>query len=353
MRLILKYVREPGYIYDLFFVYALHFNRDTLLNDIINHNNATAEKQYFTSVLELFEPIPEELYLFFHMKDRSRTFMTRYYFYAYESELFCNFGFLTVMNALGNYEQVKRNLLQFYFSNLDDNAMNECINSLQTVCMQIASSEYDDKLKCSLFAFFTDPTSVMLKLLHSLQTVEIKLSQYYEKNYKKLMDVQSTLEIEHLQTSFSHITNHKVDFDNRETIFYSLCLGLKNCIRTIYIDEDLFMLLGWDYEKRIADLRAQSESFELDILGTALSEPNRVELFKMMHANGEITIKDIEQSMQISGTNAYYHLMLMLKANIVQTRNKGRTVHYSINKNQMDSISRFFSQYGNNPPEVK
>jgi len=349
----LKYVREPGYIYDLFFVYALHFNRDTLLNDIINHNNATAEKQYFTSVLELFEPIPEELYLFFHMKDRSRTFMTRYYFYAYESELFCNFGFLTVMNALGNYEQVKRNLLQFYFSNLDDNSINECINSLHAVCMEIASSEYDEKLKCSLFAFFTDPTSVMLKLLHSLQTAEIKLSQYYEKNYQKLLNAQSTIDADTFDNRLKELGNYQVDFSNCKKVYYSICIVLKNCIRSLYDLDVIHLLVGWDYESRLEYLIAQTHSFQLDVLGTALSEPNRVELFKMMYACGEITVKDIEQTMKISGTNAYYHLMLMLKANIVQTRNKGRTVHYSINKNQMDVISKFFSQYGNNPPEVK
>ena len=348
----MKYVREPGYIYDLFFVYALHFNKETLMNDIINHNNATAEKQYFASVLELFEPIPEELYLFFCMKDKSQTFITQYYFNAFESSLFDDYSFRTVMDALSDYEQVKRNLLQFYFNLSGENSLKECMSSLKTVCRHIAASSYDDKIKCSLYNFFVDSDSVMMKLRHSLQSAEIKLSQYYEKNYQKILAIQGKLDIYVLDHKLGRL-GMPINISSCDSVRFSICLALKNCIRSLYSSGEIHLLVGWDYETSLEYLIRQSNTLQLDVLGTALSEPNRVELFKLMYTKGEITIKDIEQTMKISGTNAYYHLMLMLKANIVQTRNKGRTVHYSINRSQMDTISKFFGQYGNNSPEVK
>ena len=193
----------------------------------------------------------------------------------------------------------------------------------------------------------------MMKLRHSLQSAEIKLSQYYEKNYRRILSTQGSIDVDTFKTRLKELGNYKVDFSNFENVHYSICIILKNCIKSLYDSNVIHLFLGWDYESRFEYLIAQTKSLQLDVLGTALSEPNRVELFKMMHTNGEITIKDIEQTMKISGTNAYYHLMLMLKANIVQTRNKGRTVHYSINKNQMDAIAKFFGQYGNNSPEVK
>jgi len=128
--------------------------------------------------------------------------------------------------------------------------------------------------------------------------------------------------------------------------------AIKN-IKTLYYENAIELFLVNEYEERFEYLLAEENALALDTLGTAISEPNRVEIFKLMHIKGEITIKDIEQTMKISGTNAYYHLMLMLKANIVQTRNKGRTVYYSINRSHIDKVCRYIGQFGTNSMEVK
>ena len=59
----------------------------------------------------------------------------------------------------------------------------------------------------------------------------------------------------------------------------------------------------------------------------------------------EITIKDLEQEFGFTGTNAYYHLSLMIKAGLLKTRNRGRVVLYSINKDYFKSLCDLLGKY--------
>jgi len=349
----MKYVREPGYVYDLFSPFVLYFNKEAFFEAEIIKNNEAAERKYYEGILDYFGPFSDELYPFFCMKDNARTFVSQYYFYAYEAEMFTTFSLQTVMEALSNTDQVKDNLLRFYFSALDEAEIKNCLHSLEAVSTKIMFSDYSDRLKCGLTRFFLNPAAAVQKLNYALMSAEVKLAQYYEKNYQKILDVQGSISYQELKDSLSSSRNYHFDFDKYTQAHYSVCLIINKCVHIIYTPNSTLFLLGYDFSSFFKYLLEKSDTIKLDILGTALSEPNRVEIFELMYQRGEITIKDIEQTMKISGTNAYYHLMLMLKSNIVQTRSQGRTVCYSINKNQIDRICKFFSKYGNNPLEVK
>jgi hypothetical protein len=67
----------------------------------------------------------------------------------------------------------------------------------------------------------------------------------------------------------------------------------------------------------------------------------------VMDDKDEITIRDIEQELCFTGTNAYYHLSLMIKANMIKTRNQGRTILYSINKHYFDVVCEMLGKYSN------
>ncbi len=104
-------------------------------------------------------------------------------------------------------------------------------------------------------------------------------------------------------------------------------------------------MLGSDYNNTFDFIIFRNNTPELDKFGNALAEKNRVEILELLRRKGEITIRDIEQELGFTGTNAYYHLSLMIKANIVKTRNQGRTILYSINKRYFDAIRGMLSKY--------
>jgi DNA-binding transcriptional ArsR family regulator len=84
---------------------------------------------------------------------------------------------------------------------------------------------------------------------------------------------------------------------------------------------------------------------ELHLVGNALTEPNRIEILNLLLQKGELTIKDIVQELGFSGTNTYYHLNLMFRANIVKCRSSGKPVYYSINRRGFDEICKQLSKY--------
>ena len=104
-------------------------------------------------------------------------------------------------------------------------------------------------------------------------------------------------------------------------------------------------MLGSDYNNAFDFIISRNSVPELDKFGNALAEKNRAEILELLRRKGEITIRDIEQELGFTGTNAYYHLSLMIRANMVKTRNQGRTVLYSINKNYFNAVRGILSKY--------
>lgn len=77
---------------------------------------------------------------------------------------------------------------------------------------------------------------------------------------------------------------------------------------------------------------------ELDVLGAAVSEKNRIGIVNALLERDEIPIRDIEKMFGISNTNAYYYLNMMTKAGIVNIRNQGRMILYSLIRKYFDSL---------------
>ena len=119
----------------------------------------------------------------------------------------------------------------------------------------------------------------------------------------------------------------------------------KFCLRSLFNSSTIILIFGIDYISSLNYFISQNETPELDAFGNALAEKNRVEILELLRRKGEITIRDIEQELGFTGTNAYYHLSLMIRANMVKTRNQGRTVLYSINKRYFDAIRGMLSKY--------
>ena len=101
------------------------------------------------------------------------------------------------------------------------------------------------------------------------------------------------------------------------------------------------LILGKDYSNRFP----ADHSLDLTLFGYVFAEENRIKILDMMKNNGEIGIKDVEQQLRLSGTNAYYHLSLMIKSGVVKTRHQGRTVFYSIHKQHFKKICTALVKY--------
>lgn len=341
----IRYLREPGYVFDLFFLFVLQFNREYCLEEFVNRDKVSEDTAFYNDIISEFGPVPEELYPFFWMKDNSKTFVSSYCFDAHRDEFISSFSFDTVQKSLSDYRWVQISMLQFYFPELDESARKACLDSFERVSRVIDSSRYSDRVKCRLYRFFLEPVEVIHRLTLELTKMEAKLARYYEKRSQCVVELATSLDIEKLSAGLKQISTRQVNLDGFEKIYISGCLINRTCIKFSLCAGDAVILLGTEYNDYIETLIKADSKFRLDAFGCALSEANRVDILNLMHERDEITIKDIEQSMKISGTNAYYHLTLMSKAGIIKTRNIRRTIYYSIDKHNFSEICAVLAKY--------
>jgi len=341
----LKFIREPGYIYDLLFIFVLNFNRDFCLNSMINYQKANEDTDFFDRVSLEFGDISDELLLFFYIKDNGKCFFPLYYFFNYKQTFLTTYNFQELQNKISNHERLILNVLNFYFTEINDSEVDFYKNNLRELGKLIDASTYPEVIKRKLYSFFINPVPMIQKLSSELSTMEQLLSKYYDKNYKILVDVQNKMDFLETARRLKSIKYHVYNIDEVEVVYFSICLLNKNCINIGFSDDVNIILLGFDYNAYIDFLTWNKVTPEIDVFGTAVSDKNRLGILDALLQQGEITIKEVEKMFGLSVTNAHYHLTLMTKANILKTRNEGRRVMYSINKNYFDSLIGVIKKY--------
>ncbi len=344
----IKYIKEPGYIYDLFFLFVLHFNKDFCLTNYINYNKSAEDTDFFTKIENDFNDISDEMFLFFYLKDNAPCFITQYYYKTFHRYFTTTYNLETVQSALRDTDEVITNLIKYYFMDITASELNESKRSTTAIGRLIRNSTYNDKLKSHLYSFFLEPVPFIQKLSYELMKNEFALSQFWDKNYNKVTEIQGQINIQDLTNKLKQYKNCNMNIESFDDIYISICLFAKNCIQAYYYENKVILLLGSDSQNYMDYLTVQNHLPELHVFGTALSEVNRIDILNLMLQKDEITIKDIEQELAFTGTNAYYHLSLMIKAGMIKTRNQGRTVLYSINKHYFDLVCKLLSDYSNN-----
>lgn len=342
----IMFLKEPGFVFDLFFLFTLHFNKEDCLTRFINYNKSSEDTDYYGNVLNGFSPISDELLLFFHLMDNKKCFMTQKYYEPYKSEFPSgSYNLSVVQDALTNHEQVVENVLMFYFEDVDGETLSKCKTSMSAINTLIKGSEYSGDIKSALYSFFIDPASVIRKLSYELMEKEFSLSQKYDNEFKRLNALRENFDFDLLSHGMKKGKTQEGDIDCFDTVYISFCLYHKNCIKDHYYDGAVFIVLGSDYVDEIEYLTVQNRLPELEAFGNAISETNRIGVLNLILQKGEITIKDLEQEFGFTGTNAYYHLSLMIKAGMLKTRNRGRTVLYSINKPYFQVLCDMLGKY--------
>lgn len=182
-------------------------------------------------------------------------------------------------------------------------------------------------------------------MIYALIDKSFYLSREYEQAAKQLERLQNSLDREELTEKFRVCKNFDWDIEPFSETYISFCLLAKNCIKAIYNSEEAVVLLGVDYSDTLDDLSSQESKVDLNALGTAFSEKNRTDILEMLLEKGEVTIRDVEQDLGFTGANSYYHLSLMIKAGVIKTRNRGRTVLYSLNESFFRAVADAMNDY--------
>lgn len=341
----IKILQEPGHVYDLLFLFNLHFNMEFHLTSGVIKNKSESDENFFHSIDKHFAPFAEELKVFFHTKADSTCFMTEYYYHPYSDHMTKDYDFNFLLAKLNNHEQIISNILTFYFPELGEKEREEFRSNILIMSETIDGSVYDDSVKSRLYSFFINPDEAITTLIRELCAKERTLEKYRESNMKTLTDTFNSFDAEKLATAFDGYSDDAANIREAEAIYVSMCLVCKNCVHFSYEGSCCTVTLGYDYIEWIAELTCPKNNMCLGDLGDILAEKNRVDIVDYLFENGEVTIKQIEEALNLTCSTAYYHLAMMVRIGMVNTGNRGRTVLYSLNGKYFSAIIGLLRKY--------
>lgn len=341
----IRLLKEPGYIYDLIFIFYLKFNTKLCINNLDSNDKKLSENiKFFNDLLDQFPEISEDLYVFFHAVENGRCLITTQYFNPHKEQFSTTYNFKFLQKELSDKDKIIRNVVRFYFYDLTDEQVDDCINSSSVLFSCIKNSNYGAEIKSKLYEFFHDTEHHIQTLYYELMTKEFMLSQYYEKNYQKILDVYDQTTFETLSDYMKGLMDLSYIKKNNKTLFVSFCLLLKFSIDFFGIDEGAVFLLGCDYQS-VIDFAKNRKDLSLLDFGNAFCEESRVKILELLLERSEVTCKDLEKIFSFSGSTAYHHITMMTKIGVVKTRNEGKTILYSLNRKYFDAIIDVLSKY--------
>ena len=174
----IQLLRDPGFIYDLYFLFNLKFNAANYINELDNGKSKEVNVKYYNELLAQFDDIPEDLFVFFHRIENGRTFMTTHYFVDYRSRFTSDFDFQFLVNELRDQSKIVRNMVRFYLYDLSDEEIDECCESSTKLFLSIRNSKYSGEEKSRLYEFFIDPSYYIDMLRYELIQKESALGEY-------------------------------------------------------------------------------------------------------------------------------------------------------------------------------
>ena len=340
-----EFIKEPGYMYDLLSMFVLYFNKEYFLSNMINYDKASADQEYYKSIIKEIEPVSNDLRIFFLMNANAKAFMMINYFDAFHDNFLTTYCLQEVQDALRDCESVKSKILEFYLPKLSKMKREECKNDLAELSRQMKIADLKPEIKNGLYSFFIEPEATLQKLAYELISKDFILKKKRESHVLLAEQTQKDFKAEEVIEKIAKYQNEDINLTSPSKLYITLSMINKNVLKYYHYSSITALLFGTDCLSYLEYISGRETAPDLETFGNALSDKYRVGILNLAAKNKEISIKDIESELGNGGANVYYHLSLMLKANLLRARNQGRAVIYRLNTPYFNSVRDLLLRY--------
>lgn len=340
-----EFIKEPGYMYDLLSMFVLYFNKEYFLSNMINYDKASADQEHYKSIIKEIEPVSNDLRIFFLMNANAKAFMMINYFDAFHDNFLTTYCLQEVQDALRDCDSVKSKILEFYLPKLSKMKREECKNDLAELSRQMKIADLKPEIKNGLYSFFIEPEATLQKLAYELISKDFILKKKRESHVLLAEQTQKDFKAEEVIEKIAKYQNEDINLTSPSKLYITLSMINKNVLKYYCYSSITALLFGTDCLSYLEYISGRETAPDLETFGNALSDKYRVGILNLAAKNKEISIKDIESELGNGGANVYYHLSLMLKANLLRARNQGRAVIYRLNTPYFNSVRDLLLRY--------
>ena len=330
-----KYIKNIGYIYDLFNIFILYFNSVDWYNDIEEYSSKSREDYvYFDEIIKDCGKISMDLYPLFYRRKRDVCFITNYYFHNIFD--YNDLNFYNICENLKDKDEFLKNLIEFYFNEKDIKNVN--IND------QIEKMNEEIELKYRLIRMFSNINEIIDLLIQALTTAKALLDKIYEKRDFCLKEQINYFADENNFIKVYQFYNIIKD-DQKETVY---SISLIDRYAYLYKKNDLLetFIFGDDCKNYFIE-NDDKKDIEVDttILGKIISEDIRIKILELLKEHGELYTGEICKLMNMKMTAVFHHLNMMYSVKMLKIRNEGRKVFYNINNTYFTAAKKALSKF--------
>lgn len=76
---------------------------------------------------------------------------------------------------------------------------------------------------------------------------------------------------------------------------------------------------------------------ELAAVGAALADPTRVQMLRLMLADGEVACAALEATFSLTKSTISYHVRVLRHAGLIRVRKAGKFYHYALLRDEIES----------------
>lgn len=320
--------RTPGLIYDVYQALTMKLNDRNnwirRLGDGENKEKIIIDMDYCLNQLQ--DPNPE-LAVFFKQKDEKST----NFFYEI---------FLTIMQEsdetvtqdsfteyLKQEDRIKNELCQYYLGCEVDYTDMHCLT--QAI---INTPEMDEQSKFLLLSFFINDGRYLEELREIFATYCEAMEHFYEARANALLIKQEHFCAEEACAGLKQELPIRKRGRKKEIqkCVVSFVLFNENAYWSLSKnEEEVWFIIGDQYVEPVE--RATIQKVDMEKFGNALGDKNRIKIINIILTEGEKSSAEIAARLNIALNTVGYHLEIMKKANLLCSRNQGKTAYYWLN----------------------
>lgn len=321
-----------GFIYDVCRVIICKSNkRESWINAFLCDGSEEEDMLYIDNLLKKFQGIEISNKLLGYKNSKSQEALLGELYGRYLTEKYGEVeveDFLTyISDPIMLYEAISE-----YYLNLD--SVDEAV-----ILEAVFRSKYSSEVKAELYSFFLFTKEYIENIRKEISNIIEGMKQVYraeDYTINKVLKAEFQVDI-----FFKNVKEYmKTDTWEKGIKKYTVTFSFFNrYLVTRQIDDNGngIIVLGIHYEDFFE--RKHKNGVDLVTFGNALGDKMRMKMVRLLCENGELTLTDFSNKLDIVNAVALYHLDILKEAKLILRRSEGRRVLYWLNRSQFSSAT--------------
>ncbi len=306
---------------------------DRAMSRFVNPKRRAADIRYFRDVMRSFETPPKELRPIFALNGEKSYALCRLLPQIVQTGVFTA---ECVTAAVPDAQTLALDVVRFYLPQFDT------MPEIENLARSVVTLDADENIKYYLLALCLSPQEGYEALCSAVSRRFKELKPLYAEGKAKIRQVRDRLDEKKIIASLREQTD--VSGASPEAFTVGVTLLAHNTALLIP-SNSCALLLGSEFESSVKT-GADNVKPDIVLMGKALGEEKRIAVLRMLASEEEITSLTLQRRLKLSMTATHYHLELLQQAGMLNTRNEGRTIYYSLNRDFFALAPALLAEFG-------